>query len=245
MTQAQVQDQITSDKEIIDNSATEANLATTEDYSEKAKEKVQLDIEDAPFLEEPEEEKPAEEEENTEASEEQAEEKPKKSKKKLIFLAGGATAVISALVVVAYFLFSPNPEEALPTPEELEAQAILDNTYVVILGGDSPPPPPTPPVFNETLEPFWVKLTTPKGGTIFLVSTFTLMTEIESLARELKSILPKVRDSIYYYLRTKDYNFLTDFKNFPLIKKEMLELVNRELSAGEYTEVLYDNYVTK
>ncbi len=243
---AQVKDQeITSEKEIIDSSATEANLATTDDYNEKANEKVQLDIEDAPFLEEPEEESPEPEESKTE-DEEQEVEKPKKSKKKLLFMAGGATALLSVLVVVAYFLFSPNPEEALtPTPEELEAQALAENTYVVVLGGDSPPPPPTPPVFTENLDPFWVQLTTPKGGTIFLVSTFTLTTEIETLARELKSVMADVRDSIYYYLRTKDYNFLTDFKNFPAIKEEMLQLVNRELSAGEYSEILYDNYITK
>ncbi len=241
---SQVKDQdITSDKEIIDSSTTEANLATTDDYNEKAKEKVQLDIEDAPFLEEPEEEEP--EEETTTESAEEPEEKPKKSKKKLLILAGGATALLSVLVVVGYFLFSSNPEEALPTPEELEAQALAENTYVVVLGGDGAPPPPTPPVFTENLEPFWVQLTTPTGGTIFLVSTFTLTTEIETLARELKSVLADVRDSIYYYLRTKDYNFLTDFKNFPAIKEEMLQLVNRELSAGEYTEVLYDNYITK
>ncbi len=200
----------------------------------KADEKVQLDIEDAPFLndDEPETEEKAPDKKSDEP---ETEEQPKKSKKKLIIIAGGLVLVLALAAAAYFFLFSapPEPEEPVIPP------------FVVTLNESDFRDPALPPVYNEKLEPFWVQMTNSDGSTYFLVSTFTLSTENPELSAEIKSKIPVIRDTIYYYLQTKDYEFLTEFKNFPVIRKDLLEVVNMELLEAKLTDILYDNYVIR
>ncbi len=203
-------------------------------FTAKADEKVQLDVEDAPFLND--DAPPAEEQTPSKKNDEpEAEEKPKKSKKKLIIIVGGIVLVAVIAAAAYFFLFSapPEPEEPVIPP------------FVVTLNESDFKDPALPPVYNERLEPFWVQMTNPDGTTYFLVTTFTLSTENPELSTEIKSKIPVIRDTIYYYLQTKDYEFLTEFKNFPAIRKDLLEVVNKELLEAKLTDILYDNYVIR
>ncbi len=219
--------------------------------------KVELDLDEAPFLEEEKEEEPEVTEE--EEKEEESKDKKKKfqlnlTKKKIIIIAAIALIIIGGAVAALFLLGGGESEEPTEVVEEVEEVVEEEaaepegpnmdlEPFVVIV--EEFKEPQGPPVYTENLDPFWIEMKDDNNETIFLVCNFALVTGDEAFYKEIQANIPEIRDTIYYYLAARDYKLLTNHENFPLIKEGMLTLVNRLLKKDQLTDVLYDSYITK
>lgn len=203
------------------------------DFELTAKDKVQLDIDDAPFLLDPEEEThpPALSGERplptTQAP-------PKKNKKKLL-----AVIVILTLVTVgigtAVGLFvlkktTPPPIQTADTPP-------------IVVVPPAPPAPPLPTEYNLKLDPFWVPVVTPTNEDRFMVGTFVLNTKDPVLYTEMQDKITTLRDAIYYYLKNKDFAFLLNSANAETIREDLVVAINHYLVQGELKNLYFDQYI--
>lgn len=226
-----------------DDSEAKAELDTDELTSNlpKDQQKVELDLEDAPFLEEEDEEEEEEEEE-----EETPLEEPGPSdgaaawyRRKQIIIPAAAGLVI-LLAVAAWFLLGPSGEppvaEVPEQPEPVEGQE---------------PVPPPPPVEQEvqdfmvTLDPFWVEQRDEDGTVRFLVCQFTTVTQDEKLSFEITQKTTILRDAVYYYLKNKDLTYLSDKTNVEALKSDLMSVMNQYLSGGRLETILVDQYLVK
>ncbi len=202
--------------------------------------KVELDLDDAPFLmeeEEPEPE-PAPALEPKAAAPAAAEDAPVKKKfdfKALLkdkrVLAGAGSALI-LLGVAAFFLFS-SPSETPPPPEPPAQNAT------------APKEPVKPTEYYIRWEPFWVEFTDAEGNTKFLICRFAGVTLNQTLKAEAEAKQLVLRDTIYYYLTHKDKGFLGDTSNADALKRDILAVVNQYLTMGQLDQVLLEDYVIK
>ncbi len=214
------------------------DLPSGETASSRAQQKVELDLDDAPFLEEEEEEEEEEKEEAKEEREEEPsvgeekkeEEKPR-SKKKLIIII--AVVVIILAAIGGFFLFRGGKKEKTKKPLPKKEKTVKVKEKV---------PPPPPNVYHFTLRPFWVQYQI-KNGYRFLHITLVLSYDNDRVDWELKRKLIVIRDAIYYYLKNKDLNFMLNKKNFEAIKKDLIAIVDQYLSNGKLKEIYFQNYV--
>lgn len=209
----------------------------------KAMRKVDLDLDDTPFLEDEEEEEEEEEDFETEALEEPEEKKgpPAWLKNKLVWVAAVVILVLLGVIVKLLFFTAPPPaqppeepavEEPAPEPEPAPA----------------PAPPPPPETAGETLlrlEPFWVEQVDTEGDIRFLIVRIVLATDSNRLARDFKRETLLVRNAVYYYLRNKDLEFLSDKNNSERLKKELLTVINQYMSSGQFESLLFEEYLVK
>ncbi len=205
------------------------------EVQEASEEKVALDLEGADFLDDDE---PEEQEENLPAetegdsSEEGEEEVKPKSKLKLIIIA----VVVLALAGGALWWFvlrTPPP----PPPPPVEPEIVRVPT--------APTEPPKPTDFFISFEPFWVPLPDGKGGTVFLVSKFAIVTKSEKLQLETQNKMILLRDAVYYYLVNKPYHFLIDHTNVKTIKKDLASVFSGYLVSGKIDDMLFESYIGK
>lgn len=205
------------------------------DVSTLDKDKVELDLDDAPFLdeEEPEEEKPAE---KPAAAPKAAHEGFKVLKKLLAnkkILYGGIGALV-LIIGLAVWLLLPKgkaPEQPPPTPPKVEAKP--------------EPAPLKPDEIPFVFEPFWVELPNEKGTPRLLVCKFVTSTPEAALITEMQAKTLVLRDAMYYYLKNKTLVFLTDKKNVDLLKRDMLAVINQYLEFGQLTDILIEEYLVK
>ncbi|MBQ7456676.1 MAG: flagellar basal body-associated FliL family protein [Desulfovibrio sp.] len=204
------------------------------EVSKKAK-KVELDIEDAPFLKESEPQQQTEPTEGGEQAEEGQAADPKKSKRKKILLIAGAAAVVLIAGAAGAWWFFGGAEQPPPPPVAEEKPEVI----VV--------PSKLQPVVNPDIVKEFDRFIVPLGDTVestkFLVCKFSTVTKNPSLEIELDQKKITLRDSIYYYLRNKTYDYLLDPANGPEIKKELVTLLNDYLSSGKLEDVLLDTYL--
>lgn len=214
----------------------EENLAGI-DFDQLANQKVQLDIDDAPFLNEQAEEKlpvPSEEHSPAKLQKEQAEEeKPAKSKKKLLILGAGLVLIL-ALAAAAYFFFFSAPKEVEP---EIQPP--------IIIVPSEPELPPAPPVYSVNMAGFLVPLTDQEGKIHFLDVSFILQSGDASVQMEAEEKVLVLRDSIFYYLRNQRYEYMKDPTQLLKIRQEVLRAVNEYLLQGKFEEVLLDQYLIR
>jgi len=219
-----------------------AKLDDTElsDDLPKALQKVDLDLDDAPFLEEDKTEDAAPEAapESTGASP-APEKTPPVSKKKLLLLVG-ALVLLLAGGTATYFLLrkpaAPPPAEVTPEPAP---QPVPEPT-------PPPPPPPKPkPEIVIPMEPFLVEMTDPKGLTRFLSVRFTAVTQDPTVEMEFRRNIIVLRDAVYYYLKNKSMAFLTDKNNTDVLKKDVLSVINQFMGARPLDNLLIEDYLVK
>ncbi len=200
------------------------------------KDKVELDLDDAPFLEEEDEE---EEEEAPEpaAQPEEPEKKPKagaaallKDKRVLAGIGGGVLLVAILLVVLLWPSAEPLPPPPPPMPEPEQPVQ---------------PKEPEKPEFIVKMEPFWIEYQTDDGKIRLLKCSFATATDNEKLSWEIQTKTLVLRDAIYYYLRNKDLVFLSDKKNEEILKKELLSVMNQYLSTERLTTLLIQEYLVR
>lgn len=188
--------------------------------------KVELDLDDAPFLREP-EEKPLPPVERTSTAPAVVQEEPKSKKK---FIIGGIAALIAVAAAVWWFVFRvPPPPVEPPKPEVIVVK-----------------PPEIPAAdkdFVYELEPFWVPVRDDAGNTTFLVCRFSTIAKKEIINKEIEQQLMTVRDAMYYYLRNKTLDFLLEATNRETIKKDLTSVVNSYLIQGQVEDVLVESYL--
>ncbi len=200
------------------------------EFLDLAKNKVELDLEDAPFLnEEPEEQEQVAEEKAEQAAEsksdKQQEEVKPKSKKKL-FLIGGGVAVL-LLAVIGFFVYDMFFTE----------EPILQNVIVI-----SSPEVRTPPKVHEfKLDPFVVQCVDSSGKIHFLKGSFILSTRNFEVFHEISNNQKVLRDAIYYYLEIQDPEILLNSINHQQIKKGLLDTVNKYIMNGSVDDLFIDS----
>ncbi len=214
--------------------------------------KVELDLDDAPFLddddeeEEPPAEEPTQEVATTEEGEEDGEKKPSpikalveklkaflKTKKGKFALIGLGAAI---LLLLAAIIFMPAGEKPAPPPPP-----VVEEEPVVEIEPDEV----VPFEFIVSLEPFMVEYEQPDGSYRFLTTRISLATENEKLSFEIRNKMVVLRDAIFYYLRNKDMVFLADKNNVNELKRDLLSVVNQFLANDQLEVILIEEYLIK
>ncbi|MBU1003333.1 MAG: flagellar basal body-associated FliL family protein [Proteobacteria bacterium] len=204
----------------------------------KEQQKVELDLEDAPFLEDDDEEEDEEEEAPVLVEEPEPEGTPVWYKNRKIQIAAGASLLLLVGLIIGSLLLKPEPEVSQPETE----QETLETEQAI------PPPPveePVPEDFLVTLDPFWVEQKDENGKIRFLVCQFTAVTQNEKLSFEISQKTTVLRDAVFYYLKNKDLTFLSDKKNAEALKADVLSVVNQYLSVDRLETLLIEQYLVK
>ena len=216
----------------------------------KALQKVDLDLDDAPFLEDEEETPPPAGEEAAEATPfPAAEEKPAAPRnKKRLFLLIGAVLLLALLGAGAY-IFLQHKKAAQPPATQLALP--LTQTPSPPPSGPKPaasaltePPAPKREIVMP-MEPFLVELTDAQGRTRFLSIRFTAVTQEPAVELEFKRNRIVLRDAVYYYLKNKNAAFLTDKNNADVLKKDVLSVINQFIGAQPLDNLLIEDLLVK
>ncbi len=199
-------------------------------------EKVALDLEGADFLKDDEPEQAAELApaviDNEGEAEGKPEEKPK-SKLKLIIILAVLILGIGGAALWWFVLRTPPPPEAPVVEPE------------IIKVPTAPTTPPIPSDHIVSFEPFWVPLPDGKGGTVFLICKFAIVTKSDQLQLEVQNKMVLLRDAVYYYLVNKPYHFLIDYANVGTIKKDLASVFGGYLVSGKVDDMLFESYIGK
>ncbi len=197
--------------------------------------KVELDLDGADFLNDEAEEASKEEEKSEEGtpSEEEAEEKPK-SKKKL-FIIGGAVILLLVVGALVWWFFLRDTEPPVPPVEPI----------IIEVAPQVPVEPAPSDDFIVSFDPFWVPLPDEKGGEVFLVCKFAIVSKSEQLSLEAQNKIVLLRDAVYYYLVNKPYHFLIDADNVETIKKDLMSVFSGYLVSGKIDDMLFESYLGK
>lgn len=196
--------------------------------------KVELDLDDAPFLQTEEKvQAPATLPDDLPESEDEQAKKAKRKKKLLIF--GGAAAVFLMLGAAAawwfFFRGSPPPPPVMASKPE-----------VVVV--PSVPLASQPEEIVREFAPFIVPSRDSAGQTRFLVCKFSTISTDANVNQEVQQQLVPLRDAIYYYLRSKDNAFLLDARNAPEIRKDLLSVFNDYLTQGKLEDIVFESYLS-
>lgn len=221
-----------------------AKLDDTElsDDLPKALQKVDLDLDDAPFLEdEKPEEKPKEKPSASSETPVKVKEAQPASNKKLLLIIG-----IAGLVVVGALVFFLTRKPAAPPSPPKEEQPAPEPVPEPTPPPPSLPEPPAPkPEIVMPMEPFLVEMTDSKGRSRFLTIRFTAVTQEKTVEQEFKRNLIVVRDAVYYYLKNKNMEFLTDKNNTDALKKDVLSVINQFIGPQPLDNLLIEDFLVK
>ena len=214
--------------------------------------KVELDLDDAPFLEE--EELPdAPPEENPAAGSREAAPKPESAAKaqsltdrllarlparrKKAALAGAVLFVLAATGAGVTFFFS-GASRTQPPPQVAERRIVVP---------DKPPPLPAATSAKHTLkwDDFWVEQKDAEGNIRFLICTFAVPTDSDSLLAEMQGKKLLLRDAVFYYLRNRPLTMLTGKDAESTLKKELMTVFNEHVATGKVEDIYIEQYLIR
>ncbi len=198
-------------------------------FESLASQKVQLDIDDAPFLMDLPEDIPP-----PAVQEEKEEETPKKSRKKLFLLIGIALVLLALAGGLAYYFFF--------TPSEPTG---LEPIILVVPSNPEDNTASAPAEQVVELEPFWVPVVDENGKTRFAVFTFVLSTYDTTAYEEITQQTIRVRDTIYYYLTTRPYDYLVNARNLPVIREEIVNALQKDTLKGRLNNLYFDSIMVQ
>lgn len=218
-----------------------------QDAVPKGLQKVELDLDDALFLEFEEESPPADVPPEpsptaSTASQEKTEGRERDHVAPLwkkLSLGAALFVVVFLVAAVAVWLFR-KPEPKINTrPAQPSAAA----------------PPVAPPPVHETktelasrrtyfFDPFVVEYTR-NDRIYFLTCRIYVPGAPNVLAREMDSKTAVLRDAIFRYLKSAELGFLTNPENEKKFKEDLLAVMNKSLNNGQATEILVEGYVVK
>ena len=222
----------------------------------KGLQKVELDLDDALFLEFEEKEEelpppPAEQEPEPSAQalvpQEQA--APKRSRKKIWIFALAAALCLLFGAGGAYFFMKSSPDDPAKQPTKVaEAQPQTGAASQAQPEGATPEAENAtelpPQLVTHSLERFQVEFALTDQIRIL---TFTLsipnVTEMMRLEMQAKSIF--IRDGIYGYLKNAPLSFLDNPANSDKLKSELAAVINRHMKSGTVSEILIEEYVVR
>ena len=194
--------------------------------------KVELDLDDAPFLQEQESPPPA----KTDSAPLQvpADAPAPNKKKKLLLIAGAAALLVVLVAAVAVWWFvlrTPPP----PPPDPVKPEVI------VVPSAKSPA---SKPDSVKELAPFVIPRQTAKGAR-FLICKFSTVSQSPRVGMEIDQKLIPLRDALYYYLSSKPDAFLLDPASVPTIKKDLGGVLNDYLTQGRIDDILFESYLNE
>ena len=194
--------------------------------------KVELDLDDAPFLKEQETSLP---EVKDDAPLQVAAEAPAPSKKKKLLLIAGAAALLVLLVAAAavwwFVLRTPPP----PPPEPVKPEVVVV---------PSAQAPGVQPEMVKELAPFVIPRQTPQGPR-FLICKFSTVSKSPRVGAEIDHKLISLRDALYFYLSSKTDEYLLEPANAPAIKKDLSGVLNNYLTQGRIDDILFESYLNE
>lgn len=210
-----------------------------EAYESRAEQKVDLDLDDAPFLDWEEEEEgqettesepPAKEET---ATPDKSDEQPADSRQRRKWLWILSPVLLLMFLSAVFFIFPwwQDREPAAPEPEpdlsvERIPQEVVDTRELV------------------HMEPFWVEHEL-ADQVRFLEVELTLSLKDQELVREIDRKMPVLRDALYYFLRQNELVFLTEESRAENLRSDLAEVLNQRLSAGQVDDVFIQNYLVQ
>ncbi len=224
------------EEEIEGKAALDDSEADAGDDVPRALQKVELDLDDAPFLEEEEEE---EEEESAEV--EQPEDQPEKKRVSLAALLKNRKVILGLLVLFVIILAIPIKIWLLPSDEKIveEIKPVKET---------QPAETPVEPELQEypvRFEPFWVEKEQTDGTVRFIHCQFSITTTNTAAKREIEIKMLVLRDAVFYYLSNKDFEFLADTNNMELLKKDILAVINKYLGQSQLDTLLVEKYLVQ
>lgn len=194
--------------------------------------KVELDLDDAPFLKEQDPPPPAVKEN---APLQVSEDAPPPNKKKKLLIIAAAAALVVVLVAAAavwwFVLRTPPP----PPPDPIKPEVIVV------------PTPKTPTAKADSvkeLAPFVIPRQTAKGAR-FLICKFSTVSQSPRVGMEIDQKIIPLRDALYYYLSSKTDEFLLDPANAAAIKKDLGGVLNDYLTQGRIDDILFESYLNE
>ncbi|MCR5812889.1 MAG: flagellar basal body-associated FliL family protein [Desulfovibrio sp.] len=194
-----------------------------------AEKKVELDLEDAPFLKE----EPKQEEKKEEVAKESEPAAPeKKPKKKIVIIALGAILIVAGVIG---FIFFGSPAPPPPPPPQKPKPDVI----VV----PSKPGGPTSPDIVMDFERFIIPVGNSLSSTNFLICKFSTVSKSPTINSEIEQKMLVLRDAVYFYLRGKSYEYLLDPDNAAAIKSDLVGILNDYLGHGKLEDVLLDSYL--
>ena len=194
--------------------------------------KVELDLDDAPFLQEQESSAPAvADSEPLPVAADAADASPKKKKLLLVLAAAGVLVLALAAAAVWWFFFRTPPVKPEPVKPE-----------VVVV------PTPKEPVAGvdavKELAPFVIPRSTPQGAR-FLICKFSTVSKSKAVGMEIDHKLIPLRDALYYYLSSKSDEYLLNPANAATIKKDLTGVLNDYLTQGRIEDILFESYLNE
>ncbi len=233
---------------------TTENDASAEQQKKKTG-KVELDLDDAPFLEEELEEeksKAAEPEEKTEEKTEEAKPEPAggktglldklKERKKLVMLAGAGLLVVIAAAVGVALMLGGRTQDAPPPPPQEEKAPPPKPPVVVVVDNAPKEAPAQAPLYTINWEPFLVEVKDNEGGIHLLDVKFTFTTDDNPVYVEMDNKTRIMRDSVFYFMRNRSYDLLIDSSKLQDFKDGVAKVLNDNINNGELKTVLIDHY---
>jgi flagellar FliL protein len=227
----------------------------------KGLQKVELDLDDALFLEFEEKEDVASstsieslpDPEETAQTGEPPDGQPEtaaKPARKIIRLFGMA-AILCLLLGAggAYFFMKsgpPPPEDpASATPESLPtANTAAETGTAGSLSAESTNAQQTDQLLAFPLEKFQVAFTL-EGKTRFLTSRFSIADTTPVMRAELQAKKIFVRDGIYRYLKNSPLFFLDNPQESEKLKTDIAAVINQNIKSGHVSEILIEEYVVQ
>ena len=190
--------------------------------------KVELDLDDAPFLKSEEKMPAVAASQAAPAVPQDGAAPPKKRSWRLAAAVAGLLVLIGA--GAAWRLWPRTPP---PPPEAVKPEVVVV------------PQTPTaqmPQDQVKELAPFVV----PRAdgdGTAFLICKFSVVYKNPALGAELDRKMVSLRDALYFYLGSKTDAFLLNADNAPTIKRDLTEVLNDYLTQGQVTDILLESYL--
>ncbi len=204
----------------------------------RAEEKVELDLDDAPFLIPEVETPPPPPKAETSLSLDAPEEKPAKkslfANRKLLIMLVAVVLLLGGGGGATWWFVLRTPPEKAAGPKT-----------VVVPSEPAPAEVPKASTPVVSLEPFWVEQRDMDGQIRFLVCKFAAPATDPKLIHEIQGKKVVIRDAVYYYLKNKSLVFLTDGANAETLKKDLLTIINGYLSLGKLEDLLIENYLVK
>ena len=205
--------------------------------------KVELDIEDAPFLQEQEEQKaPVKEPERPAPPPPPVEEKKQSAlqaklaallgnKKRLALIGGGLLLILLAPIGITLIFGGKDTQQ----PADPVRRIVPDEPP----RDDAPPGPKF--LFKSDL--FLIERRGSEGEIRFLRCRFSIPTENPVLYGELRAKNIAVRDAIYYYLNNKPVVFLSDDMHTEVLKNDLISVINEHISSEKIQELYIEEYL--
>lgn len=195
--------------------------------------KVELDLDDAPFLQTEDKNLPAASHEDVVPEDPEAEaERARKRKRKMMIIAGVCVALLlCAALAVWWFFFRKAPA----------VDAGLEPEVIVV---PSVPKDVAPDEYVRSFAQFTIPVYDANGKAEFLVCKFSALTKDVKVNQEMEQQQIALRDAIYFYLRSKNKDFLLDATNAKQIKDDLMSVFNDYLTQGQLEDILFESYLS-